>query len=244
MTPLIAAASLVALFPAAAGASVEETLAARLPGIEAEQIRATPIPGVWEVSVGRQVVYVSEDGRYLLRGDIIDLTESRNLTADRVAELDETMASRFAAALENGLDESRMVVFSPAQPKHTVTVFTDVDCGYCRRLHREIEAYNDLGIKVRYVFLPLAGPGSESWAKADAVWCSADRNAALTRAKLGEEIDAPEACEDSPVAEHYRLGRDLGIQGTPGLLSEDGTFHSGYLPPEQLAAWLDAHEAR
>lgn len=242
MRPLLAATALVALFPAASAtaASVEETLAARLPGIEAEQIRATPIAGLWEVSVGRQVVYVSEDGRYLLRGDIVDLMTSRNLTDERVAALHELMAARFASALENNLDEARMIVFAPEKPKHTVTIFTDIDCAYCRRLHREIDAYNERGIKVRYVFLPLAGPGSTSWQKADAVWCSADRRDALTRAKRGEQVEATEPCEDTPVAEHYRLGQDLGIQGTPGLLSEDGDFHSGYLPPEQLAAWLDS----
>lgn len=242
MSPLLAATAMVALFPAASaeGASVQETLAARLPGIEAEQIRATPVAGLWEVSVGRQVVYVSEDGRYLLRGDIVDLTTSRNLTDERISELNELMVTRFASALENDLDETRMIVFSPEKPKHTVTIFTDIDCAYCRRLHREIDAYNERGIKVRYVFLPLAGPGSKSWEKADAVWCSADRRDALTRAKRGEAVEAPQTCEDTPVAEHYRLGLDLGIQGTPGLLSEDGEFHSGYLPPDQLAAWLDS----
>jgi thiol:disulfide interchange protein DsbC len=242
MSPLLATAALFALFPAASaeGLSVEESLAAKLPGIEAEQIRATPVPGLWEVSVGRQVVYVSEDGRYLIRGDIIDLMTSRSLTDDRLAELQEAMIEGLVSALENDFDEARMVVFSPEKPKHTVTVFTDIDCGYCRRLHREIHEYNARGIKVRYVFLPLAGPGSDSWAKAEAVWCSADRNDAMTRAKLGEDVKADQPCEDSPVAEHYRLSRKLGIQGTPGLVTEEGEFMSGYVSAEQLAAWLDS----
>jgi len=243
MSPLLAAAALAALYPAASadGASVEETLAAKLTGVTAEQIRATPIAGLWEISVGRQVVYVSEDGRYLVRGDLIDMTDSRSLTDDRIAELQELMEKRLQSALESELDEARMVVFSPEKPKHTVTVFTDVDCGYCRKLHREIHEYTARGIKVRYVFLPLAGPGSDSWAKADAVWCSADRNDAMTRAKLGEDIEAQQPCENTPVAEHYRLSRELGIQGTPGLVTENGQLLSGYLSAEQLSAWLDSH---
>jgi len=242
MSPLLAATALVALFPAAsaAGSSVEEAIAARLPGIEVEQIRPTPIAGLWEISVGQQVVYVSEDGRYLVRGDIIDMMTSQSLTEERVGELHDLMTQRLLSALEKDFDESRMIVFSPEKPKHTVTVFTDIDCGFCRRLHRDIDDYTALGIKVRYVFLPLAGPGSASWAKADAVWCSADRNDAMTRAKLGEDVQATEPCEDTPVAEHYRLSRDLGIQGTPALVTEDGEFRSGYLPAEQLAAWLES----
>jgi thiol:disulfide interchange protein DsbC len=242
MNPLLAAAALLAMFPAGAteGMSAEEKIAARIPGIEPEQVRQTPIAGLWEVSIDRQVVYVSEDGRYLVRGDIVDLMTSRNLTNERVGELYEVMEERVRHALKNDLDEAKMVVFSPEKPRHTVTVFTDIDCGYCRRLHREIEEYMGQGIKVRYVFLPLAGPGSPSWAKADAVWCSADRNDAMTRAKLGEEVKASGPCNDTPVAEHYRIGRELGIQGTPGLVTEDGEYRSGYLPAAQLSAWLDS----
>lgn len=242
MSSLLATAALVALLPASAtaGMSTQEALAAKLPGIEAEQIQATPIPGIWEVAVGRQVVYVSEDGRYLLRGEIFDLMENRSLTDDRIAELDVGMAARFASAVANDLDESRMIVFAPENPKHTVTVFTDVDCGYCRKLHSEIDQYNKLGIAVRYVFMPLAGPGSASWAKADAVWCSPDRKDALTRAKRGEEVKSTGACKSTPVAEHYRLGRELGIQGTPGMVTDEGRFFPGYLPADRLAAALEA----
>lgn len=242
MNPVLAAAALVALYPAAAteGLSVEESLAAKLPGIEAGQIKATPIPGLWEVSAGNQIVYVSEDGRYLVRGELYDLMTDRSVTDDRMAELGNQMAARFQSALANDFDESRMIVFSPEHPKHTVTVFTDVDCGFCRKLHGEIDQYLAQGIKVRYVFLPLAGPGSSSWAKAEAVWCSADRNDALTRAKLGEDVEPAGACEDTPVAEHYRLSRELGIQGTPGMVTDAGEFLAGYIPADKLIAILEA----
>lgn len=242
MNPLLAATALVALFPAGAtdGMSTEEKIAARIPGVEAEHVRPTPIAGLWEISIERQVAYVSEDGRYLVRGELIDLMTSQNLTYERVGELHALMEERVRNALENELDEAKMVVFSPEKPRHTVTVFTDIDCGFCRRLHREIDEYKGQGIKVRYVFLPLAGPGSSSWAKADAVWCSADRQDALTRAKLGEEVVATEPCDDTPVAEHYRIARELGIQGTPGLVTEDGEYRSGYLTAAQLVDWLDS----
>lgn len=236
MSPLLAAAALVALFPAASapGASVEESLAARFPGVEPEHVRPSAIPGLWEVAIGAQVVYLSEDGRHMVRGDLIDLMSGQNLTDARVAELRLEVASR----LSREFDEKRMVVFSPEKPTHTVTIFTDVDCTYCRKLHREIEEYNKLGIKVRYLFYPLAGPGSQSWVKADAVWCSPNRNDALTRAKLGQTVTATQPCINTPTAEHHRMATELGIRGTPAILTEQGELLPGYVPAEQLAAWL------
>lgn len=233
MPVVVAAASLVALFPAAAApdATVEESLAAKFPSIDAEDIRPSPIEGLWEVAVGAQVFYLTADGRYLVRGDMVDLMTDQNITELRRAE--------FAKGLVAELDESSMVVFSPENPTHTITVFTDIDCTYCRRLHREIEQYNERGIAVRYMFSPLAGPGSPSWAKADAVWCSPDRNDAMTRAKLGQDVKATGECNSTPVAEHYRIGGELGVRGTPAILLEDGQLISGYVPAEQLASALD-----
>lgn len=233
MSPFLVSVALVALYPAAAtpGASVEESLAARLPGVEAKHIRPTDIPGLWEVAVGAQVVYLSEDGRYMLRGELMDMMSGRNVTEDRQGEL--------RLALVKGLDAARMVVFPAKDPKHTITVLTDIDCGYCRRLHREIDEYNERGVSVRYLFFPLAGPGSPSWAKAEAVWCSPDRNDAMTRAKLGEEVTATQPCVDTPVAEHYETATDLGVRGTPAIMTEQGEMLRGYVTAEQLIAWLD-----
>jgi len=130
-------------------------------------------------------------------------------------------------------------VFSPENPTHTVTVFTDIDCTYCRKLHREIETFTSRGIKVRYMFSPLAGPGSPSWAKAEAVWCSPDRNDAMTRAKMGEEVKAQGACNDTPVAAHYRIASELGVRGTPGILTDEGRLIPGYVPAERLLGLLE-----
>ena len=237
MSSLIAALSLAALLPSAAtaqDATVEERLAGMFPGVEAENISATPVPGLWEVAVAGQVIYLSEDGRYMVRGDIIDMMADRNLTEDRRNAWTEQQLAKVAERL----DESSMVVFAPeGEVRHTVTVLTDVDCTYCRRLHREIDAYLAQGIKVRYMFYPLGGEGSPGWNKAEAVWCSADRNDAMTRAKLGQDVQA-KPCE-TPVQAHYDIGRELGISGTPAILTDRGVAR-GYVPADRLAAWLNA----
>jgi len=143
------------------------------------------------------------------------------------------MATTRVSALDK-LGEDQMVVFSPKNPKHTVTVFTDIDCPYCRKLHQEMDGYLKEGIKVRYLFFPRAGIGSKSYDKAVSVWCSADRNQAMTDAKAGKDL-GNKTC-DNPVATHYKLGEELGVQGTPAIVTDDGRMIPGYLPPERLAA--------
>jgi thiol:disulfide interchange protein DsbC len=232
MSPLLVTAALVALYPAAAtpDASVEASLAAKFPGVEAEDVRPSPLPGMWEVAFGPQVVYFTADGRYMMRGELVDVMTGQNLTEARESEL--------RLVVLQDLDVNRMVVFPAEKPVHTITVVTDIDCGYCRRLHREIREYNARGITVRYLFMPLAGPGSPSWVKADAVWCSMDRRDAMTRAKLGDEVKAIEPCTNTPVAEHYQLAGQLGITGTPAIFTETGDLLRGYVQAAQLATWL------
>ena len=133
-----------------------------------------------------------------------------------------------------------MIVFKPAsgEVKHTITIFTDVDCGYCRQFHREIDKVTALGIEVHYLFYPRTGPNTESWTKADQVWCAADHNSALTRAKLGGEIPKSAACA-TPVESHFELGQRIGVRGTPAIFNEAGDLIGGYLPPATLAKVLD-----
>lgn len=236
MSSFIASIALAALLPSAVAedASTEERLASMFPGVEAENISPTPVPGLWEVALAGQVVYLSEDGRYMVRGDLIDMMTDRNLTEDRRNE----WTARQLARVSDRLDASRMVVFTPeGEVRHTITVLTDIDCTYCRRLHRELESYHAQGIEVRYMFYPLAGQGSPGWNKAETVWCSPDRQDALTRAKAGADIKA-RSCPDTPVQEHYDLGRELGISGTPAILTDKGVAR-GYVPADRLAAWLD-----
>ena len=210
----------------------KEDLAATLNGVEARDISDSPVAGVYQVAVGTEVAYVTSDGRYLLEGELYDLKTNSNLT--------EQTREKARVDVLASVDPATMIVFAPAdgQVKHTITVFTDVDCGYCRQFHRDIAEVNALGIEVHYLFYPRTGPDTESWTKADQVWCAANHNAALTRAKLGGEIPEGKECA-TPIADHYDLGQRIGVRGTPAIFSETGELLGGYLPPATLAKVLD-----
>jgi thiol:disulfide interchange protein DsbC len=115
----------------------------------------------------------------------------------------------------------------------TVTVFTDIECGYCRKFHSQIAEVNKAGVRVRYLLYPRTGPDTESWAKAEQVWCSADRRDALSRAKKGEALKA-KACGDAAIKTQYELGSDLGVEGTPAVFTQNGDYIGGYLTPAEL----------
>jgi thiol:disulfide interchange protein DsbC len=136
-----------------------------------------------------------------------------------------------------------MIVFSPQVVKHTITVFTDVECGYCRKLHSQIDQLTKLGIKVRYAAYPRAGPGTDDWHKMEQVWCSKDRQTAITQAKLGKEVST-EKCGATPVGKQWQMGEDLGVRGTPAIFTRNGDYIGGYLAPEELLKTLEASEAK
>jgi thiol:disulfide interchange protein DsbC len=213
----------------AAKGDVRATIAKRL-DIKVEDVRPSPVPGLYEVVSGGEVGYVSEDGRFYIDGDVYDMESHANLTEDR--------RSAGRAELLKGIRDEDAVVFAPADYKYTIDVFTDMDCTYCRKLHSEMPELNRLGVRVRYLMYPRNGPGSVSWKKAEAVMCSADRKDALTRAKRGEEVTA-KPC-DNPVAKEYALGRELGIRGTPGIFTEQGDYITGYMPAARLVEHLKA----
>lgn len=205
-------------------------LAGKIPGAKPENLRASPIPGIYEMTRGADVAYVSSDGKFAIVGDLYDIKSNANLTENKRRDA--------RLKLLAAVPESQMLVFSPPTPKYTVTVFTDIDCTYCRKLHSQIADYNRLGIRVRYLFYPRTGPDTDSWAKAEQVWCSSDRKDTFTRMKRGESVAGPKQCKGSPVAQDYALGQKLDIGGTPALLLEDGELLSGYLPPVMLAQHL------
>lgn len=211
--------------PSVLADEVPAGLAEIFPGLTAPQVRPAPVPGFHEVRVGAQILYVSTDGRFLFQGELFDVASETNLTEQR-------RASARAEAVDD-VSEATMIVFAPEEYQHTITVFTDIDCGYCRRLHREINEYLALGMRVRYLFFPRSGPATESWTKAQQVWCSPDRQDALTRSKAGEVLVVP-PCNPSPVQAHYDLGRDLGIRGTPAIISDMGELIPGYMPAADL----------
>lgn len=228
----------VALFPfhlAAAEPNLDQLRAALSQWSPPESVEPTPVPGIYEVVIQGQVVYLSEDGNYALLGNLVDLKTSTNLTEARRGQ------ARLKAI--DAMGEDNMVIFSPSTPaRHTVTVFTDVDCVYCRRLHQEIQSYLDRGIAVRYLMYPRAGIGSSAYDKSVAVWCAEDRRDALTRAKQGENIPL-KSCPN-PVKAHYELGQAFGVRGTPSIVLENGEMVPGYVPAERLVQTLETAAAR
>ena len=224
----------VALADDAELAHVQQTVSGMFPEIEAEHVFASPIPGWYTIRKGAIVAYISADGRYLMQGDLIDLELQVNLTEDSRNDARRELLGTYP--------EDQMIVFSPDETRYSISVFTDIDCTFCRRLHSQMDEYLAAGIEVRYLLYPRNGPTSPSWSKAEEVWCADDRNEALTLAKLGEEFES-HSCNPATVSKHYELGRDVGLTGTPALVFEDGTLVSGYLPPGQLAEALAANAA-
>jgi thiol:disulfide interchange protein DsbC len=200
-----------------------------LPGAKVEDLRAAPIKGMYEYTRGTDIAYVTADGKYAINGDLYDIAADNNLTEVHRRELRNQLMAAYP--------EDQMLVFGPKDAKYTITVFTDVDCAFCRKLHSQIADYNRLGVRVRYLFFPRSGPNTTSWTKAEQVWCSADRNDALTRAKLGQELKT-KPCPNNPVARTYALGKDFAIEGTPAIIMSDGEMLDGYIPPDVLVKHL------
>lgn len=218
---------------AAADARVSAALSALDPKFKPDYMGPAPFPGFREVVVGGQVLYVSDDGRYLIQAQPFDLdsrqfVSSPGLLAFRRGELAKVPATE-------------RIVFAPPNPKYTVTVFTDLECPYCRKLHSQIDEYNRQGIAVEYLAFPRMGLGSQDYKDMVSVWCAPDRKQALTEAKNSGKVTARECA--NPVTMEYRLGERLGVNGTPAIFAPDGTQLGGYLPPEQLRAALDKRAA-
>ncbi len=203
------------------------------PQVEIDRVAAAPIKGFREAVVGGQVVYVSDDGRYVFvpgsGGALYDATAKKNLS--------EVALGAMRTELLKKIPAGDRIVFAPANPVHTVTVFTDVACGYCRKLHSEIAEYNKQGIAVEYLAFPRMGLGSEDYKTMVSIWCSTDRKKALTDAKAGRQV-ANKSCK-TPVDQQYDVGQRVGLTGTPMILTADGTQLGGYVPPAELRKALD-----
>jgi thiol:disulfide interchange protein DsbC len=209
--------------------AVEERIRALAPGAKDIAISETPIAGVLMVQIQGDIVYATSDGKYLIQGRVIDMDTREDLT--------EGAKSDIRKELMGDIDPAQQIVFAPKEPDYELTVFTDIDCGYCRKLHEQVPEYNKEGISIRYMAFPRAGVGSRSFEKAVSVWCADDQQGAMTSAKAGQEMD-PAQC-DNPVADQYRLGIALGVTGTPALLTPEGQLIPGYVPPAQLRQRLD-----
>ena len=195
------------------------------PGATDYSLDDSVIDGLYSVSIGSEVIYISKNGKFLIRGEIYDLQNSINLTEEKrvLGRLD----------VMQGLDEETMIIYEPEKIIHTITIFTDIDCGYCRKFHQQIGDYLDLGIRVRYLSFPRTGPDTVSWEKAQAVWCSKNRQGSLDLAKQGKKIGSG-SCFDNPIEAHYNLGSVFNISGTPTIVTDKGKVIVGYLPPETL----------
>lgn len=230
-----AALSLLGLTLPAANADeavIRQAMTKSMPSVKIDSVKPSEVKGLYEVMVGTNIFYVSEDGKYLLQGRLVDMAAHKDLT-------EEKLSGARKQAIEK-IGQENMIVFKPKIGKYTVSVFTDIDCGYCRKLHSELDQYLAQGITIQYLFFPRAGKGSESYNKAVSVWCAKDRNAALTDAKKGNTPPA-KTC-DNPVDKHMQLGADFDVKGTPMIVSEKGNIYPGYMPAKQLFEALESEK--
>ena len=203
---------------------IARTLQTILPGETITGIKATPIPDLYEVAFGPEIIYMSGDGRYVFRGDLMDMKERLNIS--------EHVRSDARKKILQNLTPRDYIEFAPDRPKHYIYVFTDVECSYCRRLHRDVPELNAHGIGVRYLAYPRNGLASRAGETMQAVWCADNRKQALTDAKNGVQF-ASKKCKN-PVADEYLLGQKFGVRGTPGIYTENGEEIPGYVPPDDL----------
>lgn len=203
---------------------LKQALAKSMPNVVPSKISATPVDGLYEVVVGSQVVYMSVDGRYMIEGDLYDLKTKVNIS--------ENAKSAIRLAALNELGEKNMLIYKPEEVKNIITVVTDIDCPYCRRLHSEMPDYLKNGVEVRYIFMPLKG--SSDMKKTVSVWCADDQKAALDIVKAGGDIEN-KTC-DNPIMKNLKVARELGVRGTPAIIMEDGQLLPGYVPVDKLVA--------
>jgi thiol:disulfide interchange protein DsbC len=215
-------------------AEERERVADMFDSIAPENVKPSPIDGWYMIQKGSLVAYISQDGRYLLQGDLIDLDTKVNLSEESRTDARRELMSQ--------VPDNEVILFSPDEVKYSVTVFTDVDCTYCRRLHSQIEQYMANGIEIRYLLYPRGGPASASWNTSEAVWCARDRGEALTLAKLDREFESS-SCDASIVQDHYVLGQEVGLAGTPAIVLDDGEMIAGYMPPDALKMRLEQKAA-
>ena len=226
---------LLAATPALAADSgveiLKKALAEHLPGTAITQITESPISGLYEVVVGAQVVYMDQSAQYMLDGDLVDLKSRKNYT--------EQAKSKIRLAAIDALGEHNMLIYTPKQVDHTITVVTDIDCPYCRRLHSEMDQYMENNVKVRYIFMPLKG--KSDFETTVSVWCAKDKNNALDLAKSGADIETLNC--DNPIKDHLALSRQIGIRGTPAIILESGEMLPGYVPAAKLVQEMNTKNA-
>ena len=179
--------------------------------------------------VGADVLYVTVDGKHVMQGNIYNIENG-------IEDITEASRSKVRKELMAPVTDEQTIAFGNKDLEDTVTVFTDIDCPFCVKLHNEMKQYNDAGIRVRYLFFPRSGLRSPGYTKAVSVWCADDRNEAMTLAKNGAEIEQ-KSC-DNPIKDQYVLGREVGVSGTPAILLDSGDLLPGYIPADKLKTFI------
>ncbi|MBX2825509.1 MAG: DsbC family protein, partial [Gammaproteobacteria bacterium] len=212
---------------------IESMLGKHLPDIEITSLSTSPVAGVYELVSDGQIYYVSADGAYIFDGDLIDMEKRLNLTTARKGNLH--------LELINAVDEADMLVYdTPDESDRAITVFTDVSCGYCRKLHAELDQLLDGGVRVRYLMFPRAGLGSQAHKDLESVWCAENPQDAMTVAKAGGAID-PESCAN-PIESHVELAQKVGLRGTPLIYLDNGQMIPGYRSAQELVQMINSSE--
>ena len=212
-------------------AVIEQKIAAMAPGLTVDKVDLAPLENLYEVTLGSRVVYFTTDGKHMILGEILDTDTGQNLTENRRSELTAEKLKIY--------DNDQMIVIGPDNPVRYITVFTDVDCPYCAKFHRDVPALNEAGVQVRYLLFPRSGMQGRSYERAVGVWCADDRIESVGIAKAGGEVEYRN-CEN-PVEGHYALGQEVGIRGTPAIILDDGRMIAGYLPPGTAAGSVGHH---
>ncbi|WP_018277657.1 DsbC family protein [Teredinibacter turnerae] len=224
------AASAAQVSAAQAEENIRKSLMTANENLRIRKIQPSVIPGMYEVQImGKGIIYMEENGEYFIDGQMLHLDGKKivNVTDESMTGLRKDLLAT--------VSKDDAIVFSPkGEVKASIAVFTDVDCGYCQKLHREVPALNDMGIEVRYLAYPRAGINSMSYQKIASAWCADDPRKALTALKNREDI-AMNVCEGNPVASEYELGQQMGVTGTPAIVLDSGVLIPGYMPAKNLA---------
>lgn len=206
--------------------TIQSNLTQYFPTLTIDKIEPSPVPGLYQIMAGGSVIYMSANGRYAISGDVIDLEKQQeNLT--------EGVRKQARMAGLKTLGSKQMIAYPAKDSQYTISIFTDVDCGYCRKLQGDIKKINDLGISVQYLPFPRSGPQSPSAEKMVRIWCAKDKQQALNMASADQAFEG-KVCEDHDILKAFQYGLMIGVTGTPSILFEDGTLVPGYLPPEKI----------
>ncbi|WP_227318142.1 bifunctional protein-disulfide isomerase/oxidoreductase DsbC [Cedecea davisae] len=225
LLPLLAAS--ISGFAHADDAAIKQSLAKL--GVQGADIQSAPVAGMKTVLTDSGVLYVTEDGKHVIQGPLYDVSGAQPIN----------VTNQLLTGKLNAL-EKEMIIYKAPKEQHVITVFTDITCGYCHKLHEEISDYNALGITVRYLAFPRQGLQSQAESDMKSIWCAKDRNKAFDAAMKGGNV-TPASC-DINLANHYNLGVQFGVQGTPAIVLSNGTLIPGYQGPKEMKQMLDAHK--